>query len=165
MPRPVRIALCQLNSSPNVEANLAKLEDYIKKAAADHANIAIFPEYYVQGIVSDAPHLIFKDGEVHTDVSQLAVNYKIDVVIGTLVERVAEMATHEETIRDHKVYNTCATYRYYVLLLTRSIAHIISTKAARFWEDIASGTSGIQRRTIYIQDRMSISFSIPRMAE
>ena len=73
------------------------------------AELVIFSEYCVQGIVSDAPHLIFEDGEVHTDISQLALDYKIDIAIGTLVERVEEAVADDNT-GENKVYNTCVIH-------------------------------------------------------
>lgn len=40
----MRIALCQITSGPDPEANLAVVADYTERAAADGAELALFPE-------------------------------------------------------------------------------------------------------------------------
>lgn len=53
--RKLRLALCQLNSTPDIKANVQKLEDSVAWAESEKADIVIFPEYYVQGIVAESP--------------------------------------------------------------------------------------------------------------
>lgn len=53
MPRPVRIAICQFASEPpaagSVSANFAKLDRFISSAAQQHADLIVFPEYFLTG--------------------------------------------------------------------------------------------------------------------
>jgi len=91
MPRPIKIALCQLTSPPTVKEGFLKLESTIKEITAQGgADLAIFPEYFVQGIVADAEHKIFDEGEWEEHVSGIAKEHGLDICVGTFVERVRE---------------------------------------------------------------------------
>ena len=116
MPRPVRITLAQLYSSPDISRNLATLKESLAKASSEKADIIMFPEFYVQGVLSESPEKVFTDGTAREELAALAKEYNIDVVVGTLVEKVAVPAEHDESIREHKTFNTYAMLeRLYVL--------------------------------------------------
>ena len=107
MTRNVRIVLAQLYSSPSLERNVASLKDALERARSEGADIIIFPEFYVQGVLADAPEKVFtsEDGDAKQQFAALAKEFGIDIVIGTLVEKVQE---HDErsNIREQKTYNT-----------------------------------------------------------
>ena len=88
MPRPIRIGLCQLTSANTIEEGFTKVDSAIAEIASQGGNLAIFPEYFVQGIVADAPHKIFDEGKWEQHVSELARKYGMDICIGTFVEKV-----------------------------------------------------------------------------
>jgi predicted amidohydrolase len=106
MPRNLRIAICQFESvtppSPsNVDRNFARFEDFVKSAASQGADVVVFPEYALQGIVAQHQHLVGDEGEWLEPMQKLAVRYKIDIVPGTIVERGPE---------DHKPLYNVAYY-------------------------------------------------------
>jgi predicted amidohydrolase len=106
MGRPLRIALAQLYSTPELQTNLENLEKAVHQAAQDNCQIIVFPEYYAQGIVADAPHKVFKDTEVRDTVRELAKKAQIDIVIGTLVEKLPVSKDQDAHPREHKTFNT-----------------------------------------------------------
>lgn len=59
MPRPVRIAICQFASEPpsegSVSANLTKLDTFVASAAAQRADVVVFPEYFLTGQYTCSP--------------------------------------------------------------------------------------------------------------
>jgi predicted amidohydrolase len=63
MPRPVRIAICQFASEPpntgSVSNNFAKLDTFVSSAAAQQADLIVFPEYFLTGIFCFALQLQF----------------------------------------------------------------------------------------------------------
>lgn len=109
MGRPLRIALAQLNSTPEVHTNIKNLQEAVEKAAQDGCQLIVFPEYYTQGIVADAPHKVINDTGVQESMCELAKKAQIDIVIGTLVERLSEAKQHEVNAREHRPYNTYVT--------------------------------------------------------
>ncbi|KAK9900272.1 carbon-nitrogen hydrolase [Cystobasidium minutum MCA 4210] len=110
MGRPLRIALAQLYSTPNVKTNLDNLEEAVQNAAKEGCQLIVFPEYYTQGIVADSPHKVLKDTTVQDSMCELAKKCQIDIVIGTLVEHLSEAQQHETNAREHRPYNTA----YYI---------------------------------------------------
>jgi predicted amidohydrolase len=106
MPRPLRIALAQLYSTPEFKTNIKNLEQAVEQAARDKCQLIVFPEYYTQGIVAEAPHKVFEDKSVHENVCDLAKRFQIDIVIGTLVEKVPESKQQDSKSVQHKTYNT-----------------------------------------------------------
>lgn len=104
MPRLIRIALCQLTSAPTIEEGFQKVDDAIKHASSQGADLAIFPEYFVQGIVKDAPHKVVDEGEWEHHVSKLAVTYNMDICIGTFVEKVQRPGDEEERTHNNAYY-------------------------------------------------------------
>jgi len=95
MPRPIRIGLCQLTSANTIEEGFTKVDYAIQEIASQGGNLAIFPEYFVQGIVADAPHKIFDEGKWEQHVSELARKYGMDICIGTFVEKVVDRDDEE----------------------------------------------------------------------
>lgn len=106
MPRPLRIALAQLYSSSEVKTNIQNLQQAVQKAAQDGCQLIVFPEYYTQGIVAEAPHKVLSDTSVQDAVCDLAKESQIDIVIGTLVEKVPESKQQDAKSVQHKTYNT-----------------------------------------------------------
>lgn len=105
MPRPVRIALAQLESSPHLERNLKNLKSAIQQAKAETARVVIFPEFFVQGVLADAPEKVFNDGSARLEVAALAKENDIDICIGTLVES-HEQHSQAAKAREQKPFNT-----------------------------------------------------------
>lgn len=103
MPRRIKIALCQLTSAPTIEEGFKKVDDTIKQVSSQGADLAIFPEYFVQGIVKDAPHKVVDEGEWQQHVSKLAVTYGMDICIGTFVEKV-QLRDGEERTHNNAYY-------------------------------------------------------------
>ena len=67
--------------------------------------LQIFPEFFIQGIVQDAPHKIPDEGEWEEHVRGLAVKYQIDICVGTFAEKVQER--QDGDVEDEtKTYNT-----------------------------------------------------------
>ena len=176
MPRPIRIALAQLESSPHLERNVQNLKDAVSRAKAEKANLVILPEFFVQGTLADSPEKVF-DGTARQDFAALAKEQDIDIVVGTLVES-HESQTQDANAREKKPFNTCVYAKVSWpdwRLMTSPAAHTILTDMARLLDStargiyanrtdqdvwfrvlIGSGTQGIQKRTIYIQVRMTI---------
>ncbi|GJJ10508.1 hypothetical protein Clacol_004734 [Clathrus columnatus] len=98
MPRHVRIAICQFASEQpaegSVQSNFKRLESFISSAASDNANLIVFPEYFLTGIISEHLHLASEEGDWIQELKLLAKHYKIDVVAGTVVEKSAKNAEH-----------------------------------------------------------------------
>ena len=105
MPRPIRIALAQLESSPHLERNVQNLKDAVSRAKAEKANLVILPEFFVQGTLADSPEKVF-DGTARQDFAALAKEQDIDIVVGTLVES-HESQTQDANAREKKPFNTC----------------------------------------------------------
>lgn len=110
MGRPLRIALAQLYSTAEVKTNIKNLQEAVENAAEEGCQLIVFPEYYTQGIVADAPHKVLKDTTVQDAMCDLAKKCQIDIVIGTLVETLSEAKQHETSAREHKPYNTCVVH-------------------------------------------------------
>jgi len=98
MPRPVRIAICQFASEPptesSVSSNFAKLDSFVSSAAKQQADVIVFPEYFLTGIISDHLHLASDEGHWIEDLQGLAKKYVIDIVAGTIVEKSRENDEH-----------------------------------------------------------------------
>ena len=107
MPRLLRIALAQLESSPHLERNVQNLRNAVSQAKAEKANLIIFPEFYVQGVIADSPEKVL-DGSARDDFAALAKENDIDIVIGTLVEERAANS-HGQDVREQKPFNTFAS--------------------------------------------------------
>ena len=71
-------------------ANLAKAEHYIREAASQHAQLIVFPEDFVTGPLSGNKHYADYDGQYVKHLQQLAVQYAIDIVPGSIIEGDAE---------------------------------------------------------------------------
>jgi predicted amidohydrolase len=105
MPRTIKIALCQLTSAPTIEEGFKKVDDAIAEVSAQGANLAIFPEYFIQGIVADSPHKIFDEGQWEDHVSNLAKSNNMDICIGTFVEKVQVRGAEEKTFNTAYYFN------------------------------------------------------------
>ncbi len=68
------------------QANLAKVEQYIREAALQHAQLIVFPEDFVTGPLSGNKHYADYDGQYVKHFQQLAVQYAIDIVPGSIIE-------------------------------------------------------------------------------
>ena len=68
------------------EANLAKAERYIREAAAQQANIVVFPEDFITGPLSGNRAYVDDNGKYVKMFQQLAVQYAIDIVPGSIIE-------------------------------------------------------------------------------
>lgn len=104
MPRPLRIALAQLESSPHLERNLKNLRDTVAQSKAEKAQLVIFPEFFVQGVLADSPEKVFSDGSARDDLAALAKEHDIDICIGTLVES-HDQHSEAANAREKKPFN------------------------------------------------------------
>ncbi|MBS3127962.1 carbon-nitrogen hydrolase family protein [Candidatus Woesearchaeota archaeon] len=86
----VKIAVVQMEIAQYApEKNLARAEDYIKKASARNANIIVFPEDFITGPFEDGIHEKYADKEKRyaRHFQRLAKKYKIDIVPGSIIEK------------------------------------------------------------------------------
>ncbi|EIM86927.1 carbon-nitrogen hydrolase [Stereum hirsutum FP-91666 SS1] len=99
MPRPVRIAICQFESHPptqedSVSKNFARLKHFVSDAAKNSADLIVFPEYFLTGIIADHLHLATDEGHWIEDLRALAKEFSIDIVAGTVVEKSSRNNEH-----------------------------------------------------------------------
>jgi predicted amidohydrolase len=109
MPRNVRIAICQFESAPptspsNVERNFGRFETFVADAAERGADLVVFPEYALQGIIAQHQHLAEDEGEWLKPLQQLAAKNKIDIVPGTIVERGPEISRPSRPLHNVAYY-------------------------------------------------------------
>jgi predicted amidohydrolase len=84
----MKVALIQMEiTQGDIEANLAKIENFVKKAKSKRADIIVFPEYCVTGSVKGKPHLIDSKGTYRKIFSKLAKKNKIDILSGSFIEK------------------------------------------------------------------------------
>lgn len=69
------------------ERNLAKAERYISGAAAQGADIIVFPEDFITGPLFARRELADSEQKYARHFQQLAATYKIDIVSGSIIER------------------------------------------------------------------------------
>ena len=96
-----RVALAQLNSElGDVPKNLARAREYVQRAAADHADVILFPEVYLQGYRADEAFLdtaIEADGEVVRELEDMAREHGIHIIMG---------AARKDVGFPHAIYNS-----------------------------------------------------------
>ncbi|KAI5481120.1 nitrilase/cyanide hydratase and apolipoprotein N-acyltransferase domain containing protein [Pseudohyphozyma bogoriensis] len=117
--RPLRVALCQFDSAQPADyatpeeaskINLERAHEFVKQAADGKANLVVFPEYFLSGIMADPQHWGLAQHEhkvgaathetaVHwlESFRLLAVKHDIDIVVGTIVEKSTKVVDGEET--------------------------------------------------------------------
>jgi predicted amidohydrolase len=84
----MKVALIQMEIvQGDIEANLAKIGNFVKKAKSKRADIIVFPEYCLTGSVRGKPHLIDSKGAYRKIFSLLAKENKIDIVAGSFIEK------------------------------------------------------------------------------
>ncbi|THH16688.1 hypothetical protein EW146_g3991 [Bondarzewia mesenterica] len=105
MPRPLRIAICQFASEPpskgsndSVSTNVARLESFVSSATSQHADLIVFPEYFLTGVIAEHLHLASDEGHWVEMLQNLARKYSIDIVAGTIVEK--------SSLNDEHLFNT-----------------------------------------------------------
>lgn len=98
----MRVAVCQLNSQQDRDANLAAARDLLKQAAAGGADLAVLPEYsdYL-GPGQEAPAPQALDGAYPTAFAQAAAAHRMWVVAGSF---------HEAGAGDGRIYNTSLAF-------------------------------------------------------
>ncbi|PLW20247.1 hypothetical protein PCANC_07421 [Puccinia coronata f. sp. avenae] len=105
----IRVALCQFNShqpqttttttttitttintflQEHETKNLEKAREFIAQAAKQRANLIIFPEYFITGIIENHLHLASKESKWVQEFQRLAIEHQIDIIPGTIVEEV-----------------------------------------------------------------------------
>ncbi len=68
------------------QANLAKAEQFIRAAVAQHAQLIVFPEDFVTGPLSGNKNYVDYDGQYVKHFQHLAVQYAIAIVPGSIIE-------------------------------------------------------------------------------
>ncbi|HEV2583022.1 MAG TPA: carbon-nitrogen hydrolase family protein [Ktedonobacteraceae bacterium] len=82
-----KVAVVQFEISQfEPEANLAKAEEFIKQAASASADLIVFPEDVVVGPLNGRANLADFDGRYVKHFQQLADQYSIDIVPGSIIE-------------------------------------------------------------------------------
>ncbi|KAI9609607.1 hypothetical protein H4Q26_007567 [Puccinia striiformis f. sp. tritici PST-130] len=79
--------------------NLEKAKQFIAHAADNRADLIIFPEYFMTGLIDNDLHLADKEFKWIKEFQNLAIRYKIDILPGTIVEQEEE---------EGKLFNSCA---------------------------------------------------------
>jgi len=77
------------------EVNLRRIENFIKNASSEEANIIVFPEFFITGPIEGEKEYADTYREHKKVLADFARKYTIDIVTGSLVEMV-----------DKKYYNT-----------------------------------------------------------
>jgi deaminated glutathione amidase len=98
----MRVAVCQLNSQQDRDANLAAGRDLLKRAATGGADLAVLPEYsdYLgPGPAAPAPQPL--DGPYPTAFAEAAAAHRMWVVVGSF---------HEAGVGDGRTYNTSLVF-------------------------------------------------------
>ncbi len=78
----VQFEICQFEP----ETNLAKAEEFIRKAASASADLIVFPEDFIVGPLNGRADLADFDGRFVKHFQQLAEQYDIDIVPGSIIE-------------------------------------------------------------------------------
>lgn len=84
-----RIAVVQFQTrlhEPDV--NLRRMEPFVRRAKARGADIVVFPEDFITGPVRHRVDLIDRAGEFLRAFRTLAATHRIDIVAGSIIERV-----------------------------------------------------------------------------
>ncbi|OZJ03075.1 hypothetical protein BZG36_04607 [Bifiguratus adelaidae] len=100
----------------DLATNLKTIERFLGQAKEQQADIVVFPEYSLFGVISGREHLADTDKSYVKLFQELAQKYQVDLVPGTIVEKDKE---------DGKLYN----YTYYIdksgeILLTYAKYHL-----------------------------------------
>jgi predicted amidohydrolase len=83
----LKLAVCQMQIEQlKPEANLVKIEDYIKQASESRANIISFPEDFITGPILSKKDFVDFDNNYVEKIQELAKKYQIDIVAGSIIE-------------------------------------------------------------------------------
>ena len=83
----IKVAVVQFEISPcTPQENLEKAEHFIRQAAAQEADLIVFPEDFIAGPLEGHIELADFDSQYVTHFQQLAVQYGIDIVPGSIIE-------------------------------------------------------------------------------
>jgi len=83
----ITIAVVQCSIAQFVpQVNLAKAEQRIREAVTQHAQIIVFPEDFITGPLSGNKEYVDYEGRYVQHFQQLAVQYAIDIVPGSIIE-------------------------------------------------------------------------------
>jgi predicted amidohydrolase len=72
------------------ESNLAKVEMFLQQANKSHVQVIVFPELFLTGPIRKDDDLIDFSGKYIYYLQQLAQDYKIDIVTGSIIEGCSE---------------------------------------------------------------------------
>ncbi len=96
----VRIAVAQMGTKPyQTGANLSRAEQFVARASHRGAQVIVFPEDFLTGMLGWKPELLDGNGRYRKVFQGFAQKYHIDIVAGSILEK-----------EQGKVYNTC----YYI---------------------------------------------------
>ncbi len=83
-----KIALVQLKIKRfEPETNLSRIENFIKKAREDDAELIVFPEYFITDPLIGKTEYADEDQKYKKHFQALADKYAIDIVTGSLIEK------------------------------------------------------------------------------
>lgn len=84
----LKIAVVQFNTILHEpQKNIKKAEKFIKEASRKKTDIIIFPENFLTGPIQKRTNLILKEKKYSQIFQVLAKEYKIDLVLGSIIEK------------------------------------------------------------------------------
>ena len=100
-----KVASIQIASSPNVDANLLQIKNYIDYASKEGVKLAVLPENFSMMAKEDADYLSIKEelgkGKIQSFLSKIAKENSMWIIGGTIPI---------ESDKKNKVYSTCIAY-------------------------------------------------------
>ncbi|RGE19143.1 carbon-nitrogen hydrolase family protein [Leucobacter sp. wl10] len=98
----MKLSICQIVSTEDVAANLAEIGRVAEIAAADGADLAVFPEFAMIGVTALTPEVLVQaqplDGPFVTGLAQIAERVGIVIVAGVLEEIPGEARAYNSLV-------------------------------------------------------------------
>src|SRR5437773_12421471 len=118
----MRVAVCQMNSSDDVDRNVAEAERLLREAADGGADLAALPEYfaYLGSAYADVAESL-DDGPISSRLAAIARDRSMWVLGGTLAERDG-VRLYDTSARYTRAGDLVARYpklHFYVVVLPR----------------------------------------------
>jgi predicted amidohydrolase len=127
-----RVAVAQMRSGTDVTTNLAVIADLTGQAATAGADLVAFPEYATYlgpdsrfAEVAESAH----DGRIISHIRELAVQYDISILLGSMVESVSD-ALHNTSVFVDASGQLAGVYRK-VHLFTSTLENAVGSESDR----------------------------------